>query len=244
MTSLPSSAASASKRVASRRNLPHAAGVRGERALDAPGRRPLARRARAAAPASPPSRAPRAASSSRPLPSRPQSSRPGGAVAVAALGPQLRAERDQLGQVGDRLALATLRDADEPVRVEVVAEQQRRRRPRPARRGASSRSGRGSPRRSSRGRARSARSPSGEKTGSRSRSPCGRSASAQSGLSRAPPRGDRVPEVSGRRRSRQRRSPSGRSSASRVGERDEHGLELRRRDVDAARRAGAGRARA
>src|SRR5258708_2383134 len=46
-------------------------------------------------------------------------------VAVDAAGAQLGAERDQLGQVRDGLDLAQRGDADEPVRVEVVAEQQR-----------------------------------------------------------------------------------------------------------------------
>src|SRR6266550_1982820 len=51
---------------------------------------------------------------------------PGGAVARGRVGPELRAERDQLGQVGNRLDASDLRDPDQPVRVEVVAEQERR----------------------------------------------------------------------------------------------------------------------
>ena len=51
---------------------------------------------------------------------------PGLAVAVAPVGRNLRAERDQVGQVGDGLDLFERCDADEPVRVEVVAEQDRR----------------------------------------------------------------------------------------------------------------------
>src|SRR5438477_213549 len=42
--------------------------------------------------------------------------RPGGAVAVDPRGAQLRADGDQLGEVGDGLDLAQARDADEPVR--------------------------------------------------------------------------------------------------------------------------------
>jgi hypothetical protein len=52
--------------------------------------------------------------------------RPGLAVARQAVGSELGAERDQGGEIGDRLDRARLGDADEPVRVEVVAEQQRR----------------------------------------------------------------------------------------------------------------------
>ena len=50
--------------------------------------------------------------------------RPRLAVAGKAVGAELCAERDQRGQVGDRLDRARLGDADEAVRVEVVAEQQ------------------------------------------------------------------------------------------------------------------------
>ena len=38
----------------------------------------------------------------------------------------MRAQGDQLGEVGDRAGLAQLRDPDETVRVEVVAEEERR----------------------------------------------------------------------------------------------------------------------
>ena len=51
--------------------------------------------------------------------------RPRLAVARRVVRPELRAERDQLGEVGDRVDLAVLGDPDEPVRVEVVAEQER-----------------------------------------------------------------------------------------------------------------------
>src|SRR6185436_5771942 len=47
-------------------------------------------------------------------------------VAWSRVGPELGTERDQLGQVGNSLDAADVRDPDEPVRVEVVAEQQRR----------------------------------------------------------------------------------------------------------------------
>ncbi len=119
-------------------------------------------------------------------------------VAVAPLRPQLAAERDELRQVGDRVDLVCGGDADEAVRVEVVAEEQRACRRRAARRGASARSGRDSPRRSSRARARSSGSPSGEKTGRTRRAPRTRQ-SAHRLLSSAAPRGDLVPEVSHRR---------------------------------------------
>ena len=71
------------------------------------------------------------------------------------------------------------------MRVEVVAEQERRVARPGARTAAGARSGAGSPRRSSPARAAYRSSASGEKTGSSSRSPSGRSASAQSGLSAA-----------------------------------------------------------
>jgi hypothetical protein len=50
---------------------------------------------------------------------------PGLAVARQAVGPQLGAVRDQCRQIGDRLDRPGLRDPDETVRVEVVAEQER-----------------------------------------------------------------------------------------------------------------------
>src|SRR6266404_2765240 len=50
---------------------------------------------------------------------------PQGAVAVRVLRTELAAERDQLGQVGDRVGLAEGRDADEPVGVQVVTEEER-----------------------------------------------------------------------------------------------------------------------
>src|SRR6266487_636339 len=51
---------------------------------------------------------------------------PGGTVARRRVSPKLRAEGDQLGQVRDRLDAPDIRNPDEPVRVEVVAEQERR----------------------------------------------------------------------------------------------------------------------
>ena len=51
---------------------------------------------------------------------------PGLGLAGPALGARLRAERDELGEVVHRLDAAGRRDPDEPVRVEVVAEQERR----------------------------------------------------------------------------------------------------------------------
>jgi hypothetical protein len=51
--------------------------------------------------------------------------RPGLAVTRPTVGAQLRAQRDQRREVGHRLDRPGLRDADEPVRVEVVAEQER-----------------------------------------------------------------------------------------------------------------------
>jgi hypothetical protein len=50
---------------------------------------------------------------------------PGLAVAWKPVRAKLRAERDQRGKVGHVLHASRLRDADETVRVEVVAEQQR-----------------------------------------------------------------------------------------------------------------------
>ena len=50
---------------------------------------------------------------------------PGLAVARQAVGPQPGAVRDQRRQVGDRLDRPGLRDPDETMRVEVVAEQER-----------------------------------------------------------------------------------------------------------------------
>ena len=46
-------------------------------------------------------------------------------IAIALLRAQLAAERDELRQVGDGVDLVCGRDADEAVRVEVVAEEQR-----------------------------------------------------------------------------------------------------------------------
>jgi hypothetical protein len=51
---------------------------------------------------------------------------PGLTVARQAIRPQLGTVRDQRGQVGDGLDRPGLRDADEAVRVEVVAEEERR----------------------------------------------------------------------------------------------------------------------
>jgi hypothetical protein len=64
--------------------------------------------------------------------------RPGLAVPGPAVGAELRADRDQRGQIRDRLDRSRVGDADEAVRVEVVPEQQcrvrvdRREQPRPA----------------------------------------------------------------------------------------------------------------
>jgi len=55
-----------------------------------------------------------------PVPQQGRAGRPGGTVARRRVGSQLRAQRDQLGQVGDGLDAADLRDPDEPVRVEIV----------------------------------------------------------------------------------------------------------------------------
>ena len=52
--------------------------------------------------------------------------RPERSVAFALLRPQLAAERDQLGEIGDGVDVMRGGDADEAVRVEVVAEEQRR----------------------------------------------------------------------------------------------------------------------
>ena len=51
---------------------------------------------------------------------------PGLAVAGKPVGAELRADRDQRGEVGHVLDAPGLRDVDETVRVEIVAEQQRR----------------------------------------------------------------------------------------------------------------------
>ena len=137
----------------------------------------------------------------------------------------MRAARDQVGERCDHLHFAQLRDADEAVRVEIVAEQQRL----VVVTGGTSaacRSARGSPRRSSPTRARSARRRA-RKTGSSSRLRGGRvrratalSASASAAI------------VSHKVRSRLDRRVDGFVV---VRERDEHRLELRRRDVDPAR---------
>ncbi len=111
--------------------------------------------------------------------------RPGGTVAVAPVGARLRAQRDQLGEIGDGRDVAGLGDADEPVRVQVVAEQERgvavrrREEPRAAVVDEVALVDRLQPERVLRGR-RAARRPA-----SCSRSASGRSASAQSGLSAA-----------------------------------------------------------
>ena len=83
---------------------------------------------------------------------------PGLPVSRAPLGPELGAERDQLGEVGDRVDVARA-----PRRGRARARRGSRRagapcRGRPARTGAAGRSAAGSPRRSSPGRAHSARS--------------------------------------------------------------------------------------
>src|SRR5918996_4610494 len=50
---------------------------------------------------------------------------PGAPVAVAALGAKLRADRDELGEAGDRVDVAERGDPHEPVRGEGVPEQDR-----------------------------------------------------------------------------------------------------------------------
>ena len=52
--------------------------------------------------------------------------RPGGTVVAPPLGPHLGADRDQLGEVSDRLDHVPRCDAHQPVRVQVVAEQESR----------------------------------------------------------------------------------------------------------------------
>ena len=166
--------------------------------------------------------APRARSSAIPSPrrsrSRPRASPSPGAPSARGL----RAARDQLGELADRLDVAELRDPHEPVRVEVVAEQSATSGPaRAKRRGR--RSARGSPRRSSRARARTARRRAARRPAlARLR----RSASPRAG-SRARPRAI----VCQRHRNGLHR-PVDLLVA--VRERDEHRLELRRGDVDAA----------
>ncbi len=49
---------------------------------------------------------------------------PGSTVAIAPFGARLRAQRDQLGEVGHGRDVTRLGDTDEPVRVQVVAEQE------------------------------------------------------------------------------------------------------------------------
>ena len=115
-------------------------------------------------------------------PSRTEQRRRGGperAVAVGTLRPQLAAEGDQLGEVRDGVDLAQGGDADEPVGVEIVAEEQRR--VVVGGEAAARRSGRDRP-----GRIVSRPSPkrpsaSGENTASPRRSPGGLRASPQSG---------------------------------------------------------------
>src|SRR5947208_16697923 len=51
---------------------------------------------------------------------------PGGAVLATVLGPELRAERDQLAHVRNGLDRARGGEADEPLRVQVVAQQENR----------------------------------------------------------------------------------------------------------------------
>ena len=46
-------------------------------------------------------------------------------VSRRGVGAELRTERDQLSEVGDGLDAADLGDPDEPVRVEIIAEQER-----------------------------------------------------------------------------------------------------------------------
>src|SRR5262249_57042239 len=50
---------------------------------------------------------------------------PGRSVAWGRVGLELRTQGDELGQIGDRLDAADVRDPDQAVRVEVVAEQER-----------------------------------------------------------------------------------------------------------------------
>ena len=163
-------------------------------------------------------------------------------LAGPALGARLGAERDELGEVVHRLDAAGRRDPDEPVGVEVVAEQERRvgvgrrEEPRPAVVEQVALVDRLHPERERRLAERPRR------RATVSRSPAGRSDSAQSGLSAAA--------------SAARVSQTSASAVEEVAngldrpvdllvavrERDEHALELGRRQVDAARRAGAGRA--
>ena len=148
------------------------------------------------------SRAERARAPRRPTPRR----RPPRRRRAAA-----RAERDQLGEIARPPRPPALGDPDEPVRVEVVAEQQRRVAVGAARTGAAGRSGRGSPRRSSRARARSARRRAARRP--RSRSGLGPQRLAPRAGSRPRLVGDRRPEHV-RREARQRPRPSGRSRSS------------------------------
>ena len=59
------------------------------------------------------------------VPERPRRCRPLVPVAAEAFRPQLRTPGDELGEVGDGFHVARLRDPHEPVRVQVVAEEER-----------------------------------------------------------------------------------------------------------------------
>ena len=137
--------------------------------------------------------------------------RPGRAVLGRALGPELGAERDQLAHVRDGLDRSRRREPDEPLRVEVVAEQEDR----------VAVAGREEPRPPVvdevplvdrlDARSRSAPSASGEKTGSRSRAPRGPQRIAPERALALGVERDLLPQVSLLRRSQRRPPPSGRS---------------------------------
>ena len=105
--------------------LQHAVGVRGKRLLDRVGpRRPPGRLA--ASGAGSPSLAERGPGLVEPAaPEVGGRRRPRLPVAGSPLGPRLGAEREQLGEVSHRRDVALRGDADEPVREERVAEQER-----------------------------------------------------------------------------------------------------------------------
>jgi hypothetical protein len=61
-----------------------------------------------------------------PLPQRRRGGGPRLAVAGETVGPELGAERDQRSEIGNRVDRPGLRDSHEPMRVQVVAEEERR----------------------------------------------------------------------------------------------------------------------
>ena len=171
------------------------------------------------------------ASVSTPSPEERGARRPGGTVVAPPLGAHLRADRDQLGEVGDRLDHVHCSRCERARARTGSRRAGARYRRRPARTGAAGRSGAGSPRRSSPGRA---GTPPGEHARTPARAPAARGAQRrlpERALARGA-RADRVPEVSDRR-SRQRPRPYGRRPR-RSGRRKEHRFELGRRDVDPA----------